>query len=231
MRIETISMAYNEEFLLPFYLRHYSWVDMINILYDEESTDNSLSILKYNPQINIIPFRFPDGLDDYIKVKHFNDVYKSLNCDIVILSDIDEFLFADRKAIEALPDYPLFMAFQGTVYRNVNDKDLDVNLPIKEQRAYGFIGGGKPMIAQVGKGIEWTVGNHSCNIEDQPSNLLYAHWTMADPCFCIDRRVKNRAPRMSQKNRDDRLGYYLWEMSEQDFIKECKDHENDARIW
>ncbi len=45
IKVEIITSVYNEEFLLPFFLKHYSWVDKINIIYDQDSNDNTLQII------------------------------------------------------------------------------------------------------------------------------------------------------------------------------------------
>ena len=240
MRIETITMAYNEEFLLPFYLRHYAWTDRMNILFDTDTRDGSYDIIQEfqhcngREKVNLIPFTFPDGLDDLIKVQHFNDVYKSLDCDMVILSDCDEFLFADREKIEGLPDYPAFLAISGYVYRHPSEGDLDPMMPVKEQRRHGLInyGGVKVMVAQAGKGVEWNPGNHNCNIKPMENcGLIFAHWSMADPCFCIERKIKGRRDRMSRVNIRERMGYHLQNITEQDVLNECRQYENSERIW
>ncbi|MGD9162446.1 MAG: hypothetical protein PVG39_28830 [Desulfobacteraceae bacterium] len=70
--LETLTFVYNEEFLLPFYLKHYNFCDKLNIIYDTDSTDNTLELLKSNPKVNIIPFTFEDGMDDRVKVDFIN---------------------------------------------------------------------------------------------------------------------------------------------------------------
>jgi hypothetical protein len=31
-RVQVLSFMYNEEYLLPFFLKHYDWVDQINVI-------------------------------------------------------------------------------------------------------------------------------------------------------------------------------------------------------
>lgn len=237
MKIETITMVYNEAFLLPFYLRHYAWADRINILFDTDTSDGSMAILKAfgkeTGKVNILPFSFPDGLDDLLKAGHFNAAYRSMNCDMVVLSDCDEFLLADRHTIEGLPDEDVFISDSGFVYRHITEEDLNNTLSIKEQRRHGLIyyGGAKPMVARTNRGVEWEPGNHSCNKTPVDCGLVFAHWSMADPCFCVERRVKNRRDRMSKVNIRYRLGRHLQGITENDVIQECKEHEHDERIW
>ena len=44
MKVKVYSICYNEEYMLPFFLQHYSFADIV--VYDNESTDNSLEIMK-----------------------------------------------------------------------------------------------------------------------------------------------------------------------------------------
>jgi hypothetical protein len=97
MKIETITFVYNEEFLLPYYIKHYDFVDKINIFYDTDSDDKTFSIIKKNKKCNINYFTFPNMMDDRIKVDAINNMYKNLSCDIVFVVDVDEFIFCKKK--------------------------------------------------------------------------------------------------------------------------------------
>lgn len=90
-RFETITFVYNEEFLLPFYLNHYSFVDRFNIIFDQDSNDRTLDILRSSSKVNIIIYKFPDMMDDDLKVQFINQIYKGLTDCYVINVDCDEF--------------------------------------------------------------------------------------------------------------------------------------------
>src|SRR5947207_15448200 len=98
MRIGLISMVFNEEYILPFFFRHYNqFVDKYYILYDKGSTDVTLEIVREQAktkEVEIIPFKFPDGMDDVIKVDKMNNLYKKItDCDRIYCADAEEFLF------------------------------------------------------------------------------------------------------------------------------------------
>ena len=95
-RFETITFVYNEEFLLPFYLKHYDFVDRFNIIYDTDSFDKTLEILQANPKVNIIPYTFPDMMNDGLKVQMINRFYKGILDAWVLNVDVDEFVFVDE---------------------------------------------------------------------------------------------------------------------------------------
>ena len=72
MKIDIITMWYNEAMLAPFFLNHYSYADTIHILLDEEVTDNTQKIAEEYENVRIVPVRFPDKLDDILKIEKIN---------------------------------------------------------------------------------------------------------------------------------------------------------------
>ena len=59
MKIVLITMWYNEEFLAPFFLNHYKWVDKIHILLDADTDDNTEAIATGYSNVLIEHFNFP----------------------------------------------------------------------------------------------------------------------------------------------------------------------------
>ena len=97
-KIELFTLCYNEEVILPFFLKHYSkFVDKITV-FDNQSTDNSLKILKEYKEIPITTntYETNNKLDDktYINIK--NNCWKNSEFDYVIICDTDEFLHFDK---------------------------------------------------------------------------------------------------------------------------------------
>ena len=214
MTIEIITMWYNEAYLAPFFLRHYSYADKITLLYDRDTTDNTLEIAERYPNVVVKPFRFPDMLDEAIKQRHIKNAYAESSCDWVLLVDADEFAFtmrdgqpcADiRETLAQCEADVIHMNFLE-IYRHQNDAELDPALPAVPQRRHGEIGNGKPCAARTGLGLMWTIGCHSL-IKPLPEGLRLltgilhcAHWSMADPCFCFKRRLQDRRGRQSKAN-------------------------------
>lgn len=234
MRIETLTCVYNEEFLLPFYLKHYSWVDRINILFDTASSDNSLVILKKASRkrdIRIIPMHMPYGMDNIIKMDSINLAYKFIDADILLNVDADEFMLTNRKDLKSI-DSPITSVIFGTVYRHITEKDLDLEKSVMDQRRYGILGGAKPLIAKGKPDVLWSVGNHESSIIPGPyTGILLAHWCMADPCFCIDRRILNRVPRYSERNKSMGFSSHVSNCTREDLEEQCRIHEGDERMW
>ena len=234
VRFETITFVYNEEFLLPFYLKHYAFCNRINVIFDMDSTDKTLSILQAAKKINIVPFRFPDMMDDVIKCDYINQIYRGITDAFVINVDVDEFVFMDE-----LPEDPINRVALYNVYRNKKEKDLDINKTVKVQRCHGVLDSTsgrsyvKPIVVRSGMDIAWNPGNHSLKNRPDTDPIIYkgAHWSNADLSFCVDRRVKNRRDRQSAYNLKHKLTFQHHGISEQNVIDECKGHENDPRIW
>lgn len=173
-----MTMWYNEEFLAPFFLNHYAWVDKIHILLDADTNDNTEQIIRKYDNTEIEYFKFPDMMDDLLKVDAFNNKYKTIDADYVILVDSDEFIFSNiiskpvRSHInETCKDVYFVNLWQ--VYKHETDLPLDPSLPIAIQRRHGlpdlqhreyfyYI---KPAVVRSGKDLSWGVGNHELTYE------------------------------------------------------------------
>ena len=175
MKIELITMWYNEELLAPFFLNHYSWVDKIHILLTPAPNDRTEAIVKRYPNVEIEYFRFPDDkIDDILKIDKFNEKYRSCTeADYVILVDSDEFIFCDqinkpvRSHLEATMKDVYFVNF-WQIYKNEQDLPLDPKQPVIYQRRHGdpdmftpfnilYV---KPVVVKGRLDIAWTPGNH-----------------------------------------------------------------------
>jgi hypothetical protein len=92
MRIAVYSLCYNEEFMLPYFLRHYRFASSITI-FDNKSTDSSTQIMKRSG-VTIKQFNTNDEVRDDIMLYVKNNFWKSSRRrdDWVIVVDIDEFV-------------------------------------------------------------------------------------------------------------------------------------------
>lgn len=236
MKIETITFVYNEEFLLPFFFRHYNFVDRFNMVYDMSSTDNTLSILKKNSKVNIINANYPGGWNSMIKQLMLHDIYDTLDPDIWVLNvDCDEFAF-----MGSLPDKksPVNRIAFYNVFRQVDDWDLCSIMPVKYQRCHGFLDPNyiKPVLTLSGLDIKWVPGCHyvtklGTEVGSIPVHCNGAHWENADLCFCIERRIKNRKMRQSKHNLRNQYGLQNHMITEQSVIDYCTAHSQDPKLW
>lgn len=91
---------WNEEQFLPWFLRHYEWVDRI-FLYDHNSTDRSREIASQasNVELRSLP---GDEIDERLYLSMHNEAYKVDSrgvADWVLSVDVDELLYSVGKPI------------------------------------------------------------------------------------------------------------------------------------
>ncbi|MBP7509524.1 MAG: glycosyltransferase family 2 protein [Prolixibacteraceae bacterium] len=260
MKIDIITMWYNEASLAPFFLNHYSYADTIHILLDEEVNDNTQKIAEKYENVRIIPVRFPDKLDDILKIETINSIYHSIDSDWVIVVDSDEFVFSlpfytnIRDILENESKYNLFNVQLWQVYRHRDDNDLNPDLPAIFQRRHGdpnvttglnssYV---KPIIVHSGLEIEWQPGCHLLarkniirrlgsyvrgkNAILSPHLIHGVHWAMADPAIAIKRRI-DRKDRLSKRNIETRLGFQNIDITEEQIRRECDQHLDDPLLF
>ena len=93
MRIEVFAICYNEEALLPYFLRHYSSFAQRIVVYDNYSTDRSVEICRANPLVEVIKYGSGDRIRDDIYLQIKNNCWKGSPADWVIICDIDELVY------------------------------------------------------------------------------------------------------------------------------------------
>lgn len=94
MKIWAYVTVWNEESMLPYYLRHYSNFCERIIILDNESTDNTVSIAKEYPNVEVRRYSTQNTFNDYsnLEIKHRCIEEARGNADYVIISDCDEFI-------------------------------------------------------------------------------------------------------------------------------------------
>ncbi len=243
MAIEIISCWYNEEFLAPYFLRHYSYADRITILLDTATTDGALDMLAR--RASVVPITFDGGIDERHKAGMLSVLYALSPCDYIINVDADEFVFATPEEIESGYDIALVKLYN--VYRHTTDGDLTTSLPIREQRRHGYYRWPyrKPIIIKAGLDMCWYIGNHNIKLDGERENNMSikpesnhrynpqvfdgAHWANADPCFCVERRLE-RMERQSEYNIKRRINKHNHNITAELILAECKEHENDQMV-
>ena len=191
-------------------------------------------------------------MDDQFKTAAINRAINEspFDADWHLVVDADEFVwpaglpecsrFDVVCALEGAKDVNVIYARMWTVFRHHTDSDLDPTLLPSLQRRHGIsnpnaiesVNGLKPVFTRPGLGYEYNVGQHSLSIGQGvqvPIQQLFdgAHWTNADPAFCVKRRVQDRSPRLSAENHRWKMGSHNFELTEEHVREECKEHLND----
>jgi len=137
-KIEVLTFVFNEEFLLPYFLKHYgTFTSKIFAVYEKKSTDKTYEILKSDPNVEIIDFKESENSDVLIRQNAHNKFYHDFFDENtwVITVDVDEFVFPLNDWNKLQSNFNRVELFE--VFRNVSEKDLDIALTIKENRKYG----------------------------------------------------------------------------------------------
>ncbi len=242
--IEVITMWMNEATLAPFFLNHYQFADHIRIIDDVETSDHTAEIVSKYPNASIELIEFPAKFDNDIAVAKLNQCYRESKADWVIAVDADEFVFVEElKAALATGKSDIFFVRLYQVYRHKEDADLDPSIPIRLQRQHGDAnavrgqnkGGAKPIVVRTGLWrMKWMPGQHNIwnrhRYITSETVLPGAHWMMADPSFCVDRRMRGKA-RQSEQNvlRGNSCHYNI--VTEKQVRSQLEHHLSDARLF
>jgi hypothetical protein len=249
MKIAALTMVYNEAVILPYFLQHYDYLNLIHVLYDIASTDNSLQILKNAPNVVIEYIHVEPGNDDIEKTDLINQAYYNMKADWIYVLDPDELIFpANESPDEFLKrqDYNAVRAAMFQVYRHRTDKDLDPLLPVIGQRIHGdphifsrVVGPNrdfnahyiKPVVVRPLKNVRFEAGKHvlTGEVKMSPEYYLGAHWAMADQSIALIRRMRNKA-RKSDRQRRLNLGFQNANITEEWIKDECRRHLDDPLI-
>lgn len=89
-----LSVCWNEEFFLPYFLQHYSFATKI-VIFDNMSSDNSVALMKQHPNVEICTYNTNAQIRDDIYLEIKNHAWKQYRhlCDWVIIVDIDELIY------------------------------------------------------------------------------------------------------------------------------------------
>jgi hypothetical protein len=255
LKFELMTMFYNEALLAPYFFKHYDWCDRIHLFLDQDTTDSTLAVAEKAKNVEIIEFRFPDMLDELIKVQAFNNKYKVLDSDWVGVVDADEFIFDNnlnpdiRNHLSLCgPEKVVVYSRLANVYRHILEADLDIDIPVPLQRRHGvqnfrYV---KPDLVRGRQDLHWECGHHVLGIRglqiyndcDCPAPyfvearepLLGAHWTMADVDIAKTRRLQVRS-RQSQENKRHGWTNHNYDITAAEIEEECRKHNRDPQLF
>lgn len=219
MKIATITPVYNEEDMLPQFIRHYApQVDAMFIL-DNESTDRTAQIAAANPKA--ILSRYSSGGKFNDRIMHEAILRAKAICrgrfDYVLLVDCDEFVIAKsgrnlRAELESLPPREAYRTHGYWMAQHLKEPPYDPSRPLFEQRQWGaedLDGGSKSCIVRPESTRQLCYGIHKfLDPPDYPemkdpklSKFVMLHYIAVEESIYIKRRLEGRIRRMSEENR------------------------------
>jgi len=220
--------AWNEEVMIPFWVRHYrTFCDKV-VVYVDTDTDDATAILAKAEGAEVRPFHTVGALDDFAFVHFAEQHYIEArgNADWVIWTDADEIVYHARlvERLDELKD-------QGVTYPMVKGYSMLSHCPPSGMgQIYDEIKAGievpayaKVCIFNPELEVAWTTGKHDARVFGRvvrddgadPIKLLHYRW-LGDEWF-RQRNARNYA-RMNEINRQAHNGFesypeYVGELS------------------
>lgn len=245
--IQVITAVYNEELLMPLFLRNYSFADSILVILDTATTDRTPEYLKADPRVEIFPITYPDGLNWQTKSNTVHQKALESKADWVMAVDADEFIYPMENFETWLNERNgnLVWVALSEVYRHKDDSDIDYTQPPYFQRRHGNPIKGmsygqplyiKPCIVKPSSRVKWDCGIHKYSIPDSPDvvdtreSVQGVHWCMADPEIAIYRRLQQKE-RQSKENLANSWGVQNHYITKEIILKECNAHLNDPLLF
>jgi glycosyltransferase involved in cell wall biosynthesis len=138
MKIEVFAICYNEEIMLPYFLRHYSQFAERIVIYDNYSTDRSEEICRQFPGVEVIKYDSGNQIRDDIYLDIKNNCWKGSTADWVIVCDIDELLYDFGMILADVKSHTIILP---EWYEMVSDKLPQGNTQIYYEIGYGVCQG------------------------------------------------------------------------------------------
>lgn len=228
MNITIYTITYNEEHMLPFFIKWYRNIFPTSkiVVYDNYSTDKTVQIAKEN-NCEVIYYDTNNQLSDskYLEIK--NNCWKNAQTDWVIVCDADELL--DIKTENLSSNQTLFRS-KGYNMCNVENTGnvLDIKHGIEAQQYDKIICFNKKFITE----IDYTPGCHTC----EPKGLvIYAklrptllHMKFLNEDLLVT-KYKSYASRLSIENLQRKWGYQ-YKQTENSIRDSYKNHLKIAKI-
>ena len=193
-KIAAITMARNDEFFLPRWIKYYGdEIGTENLYIYLDGTDQKIPKNAGAAHIKKLPHTdMPRAAGDKYRIGLMNDLARELlkSYDIVIGCDCDEFLIVDTNTNKTLAEYLSGIKIKNTVSglgldvgQNMNcESTLDASAPILPQREYALLSTRytKPVVKNAP--VDWGSGFHSISGHNFhiDKNLYLLHFGAVD---------------------------------------------------
>jgi hypothetical protein len=223
MKIAVITIARNEEKIIPFFIKHYSTIASHIFLINNESDDNMVFVAKTTAEQENVPLTVLDfvtgGFDEQWFTALKTNAYKTLaiDYDLVIQVDPDELIYHRSTPTKLFLTEKVKEGYQFFKPNGYQMSDLQfpeyTGIPMTELVKHGCFDAGfsKPVIFSPKQSLQASFGFHNAGLFDsngksitpyQDNNFLLLHYKFLG----VDHRLERIK---SQKNRLSDLGKTL----------------------
>jgi hypothetical protein len=209
MVVHLYSSCYNEEVLMPYFLRHYScFVDKI-FIFDNHSNDSTPRIVDSFPKTERAVYGNPNFYYERDLINFKNEAYKNSRgvADWVIVVDVDEFIY-HKNLISILRMYKE----RHITFPKISGYDMvGFDYPKSDAPLYEIINEGVPSSLYCKRAvfdpridINYIPGAHKCNpkgkiLENNTAEIKLLHYRYLCKDFFI-KNIKKRMSRISEEN-------------------------------
>jgi glycosyltransferase involved in cell wall biosynthesis len=218
--IYVITICWNEELFLPYFLDYYSFADKI-IIFDNFSTDRSIEIIKKYKNTEYTHYFTNESIRDdyYLFIK--NELWKSYKneCDWIIIVDIDEIVYYPlglKELIKRLPKdiaYVQCNGFEMFCSDFLNSRGNTIFEKCKTGKANDKHNKISIINTKLLSEINYLVGCHAANpvikgraLKDPAIKLL--HYKFITPLPYLIHRYSIMAKRLSNYNKVNQFGFH-----------------------
>lgn len=194
MKINVFSIQYNEEFMLPHFLDHYSKVADRIFIVDDHSTDLTAQIAKAHPMVTYLEYGF-EGWDEQEVSDTFESLYKTYPSDWAVCVDGDEFIYG----LENLKDETTGV-FKTTGYMMIGKTGKLEDC--KKVRMKQF---DKPVVFDPRLDVKFGDGRHTVNLPVRDAGLELWHYKYPSREYYLDRNLTTYPRIMDKKMMDYRI--------------------------
>lgn len=224
--IHYYSICWNEEKILPFVLDYYTSICEKIVIMDNESDDNSTSIIKSYAHTEVRSYSSNGEIRDDIYLEIKNNIWKESigKADWVIVCDTDEILYhpnlvgkldeLKEKGISIIKPHGFDMYAESFPEKSL----LEISNGIKDNR---FLGKCIIFNPNLIKEINYSIGSHRCYPTGKlkyykKEDIKLLHYKYIGVEYFINRNEKHQS-RLSNYNKENNFGIHY--MLEKEVVK------------
>jgi glycosyltransferase involved in cell wall biosynthesis len=143
VNLSVYTVCFNEQLMLPHFLNYYSRFASKIIIYDNQSTDDSVSIAKSYPNVEVRSFDTNGRFSELTLTSIREHCWKNDSADYVIVCDVDEIVYCvGGDLLEFIKNRSEYTVFQPIGFEMISDQfPTDYNRSIIEQLQKGAFSG------------------------------------------------------------------------------------------
>lgn len=186
--INVYAIVFNEEFMLPHFLKHYEKVADKIFIIDDHSTDKTAEIAKAHPKVNYNIYGFEGWNEDEVNWT-FESFYKNNPSTWAVVVDCDEFI----QDLILPTDFKTVVKTNGYMMIGKTGKLEDC----KPVRMESF---DKPVVFPPSLNVKFGDGRHTVNLPTQNSDMKLLHYKYPSREYYLQRSLDTYPRIMNAKD-------------------------------